>query len=120
MQDVIQFNGKEVKMTFGLLNILCRMVGDVDVAALMTIDGDLREQMIIQTLSPRDAKGIIISQVSVFEIEASTDEFVILLDWIQEHVLSFFVQTGTKTAQVVADLQKKVVALQALLPGGAS
>lgn len=120
MQDTIQFAGKEVKMTFGLLNILCRQVGDVDVAALMTLDGDLREQIIIQTLSPRDPKGVMLEEISIFEINASTEEFVALLDWIQEHVLSFFVQTGTKTAQVVKDLTAKVAVLQALLPGGES
>lgn len=120
MQDTMQFSGKEVKMTFGLLNVLCRVVGEVDVAALMSLDGDVRERVLIETLSPRDKKGVITEEISIFEIGASTEEVVVLLDWVQEHVLGFFVQRGQKTAEVVSELNKKVVALAALLPGGAS
>lgn len=117
--ETIQFQGAEVKMTYGLLNTLCRVVGEVDAAMFMSIDNDIRERVLVELLSSRDAKGKITDEISIFDITANPDDVAALLDWAQELVIDFFVQRTEKMTSLVLPLTKKVAALKASLSGGA-
>lgn len=110
----------EIKMTYGLLNTLCRTVGELDGAALMALDNDIREQMIIEILSPRDTRGQITEPISTFNLTNSVDEIAGLLAWAQEHVFDFFVRSATKSRQLSEQHRKSLEALQPSSAGGAA
>lgn len=114
-EKTVTVNGKEVtvKMTFGLLNEMCRVCGEIDGAALLLMDNDLRELALITLLSERDAKGKIKKQIDVNEIDMDMDEAVDLLDWAGGHVADFFLKAAERTKGRFEPLQKRV---QALMP----
>lgn len=101
---------KEVFMSYGLLNSLCRAVGDLEGAALLALDNDLRAQMLVELLSDRDEKGNVIGDgVRPYHIPYSVDSLGDLLTWAQEHIFNFFVKAAAQT-KVTADQHKKVLA----------
>jgi hypothetical protein len=122
MSDVMTYDGRQIKMTYGLLNRLCRVVGEVDGAAVMTMDNDIRERVLIEILSPRDPQGNIPDggEFNIFSITASTEEVSEVLDWAQEQVIDFFVKRAIKTASVTKLLSQTVNDLRATSTGGAS
>jgi hypothetical protein len=100
---------KEVFMSYGLLDRLCRVAGDLEGGALMAIDNDVRAQMLIELLSERDEKGEILNGgVSPFQIPFTIPQLADLLSWAQEHVFDFFVKAAQTTRQKV-DLHKAVI-----------
>jgi hypothetical protein len=111
----IKVNGKEqdVKMTFGLLNILCRKVGDIDGAATVMMDQELREGVLVELLSTRDRSGKITEQIDLNTLEIETEAVVELLDWTQEHVLDFFLK-ALERAKALQD--RNLTRIKALMP----
>ena len=114
----IKVNGKEqdVKMTFGLLNNLCRKVGDIDGAATIMMDQVLREGVLVELLSPRDRTGKITEEIDLNTLEIDMDAVVELLDWAQEHVLDFFLK-GLERAKALQD--RNLTRIRALMPSSA-
>ena len=111
----IKIDGKErdVKMTFGLLNALCRAVGDIDGATQMTMDQNLRDAVLVELLSERDKAGKITSNINLAEMEVSIDDVVDLLDWAGNHVLDFFLK-GLERAKSLQD--RNLLRIKALMP----
>ena len=99
----ITVNGDEheIKMTFGLLNNLCRKVGDIEAAAVIALDTNLRDAILIELLSKRDSKGKILEPIDLDSLEADPDSIIDLIDWAGTHVLDFFLKglEGTKKLQ---------------------
>jgi len=116
----ITIGGKpvEIKMTFGLLNELARRVGDIDDVAQISYDPDLREAMLVSLLSGRDAKGKIVEELSVFNLDMTTDDVMELLDWAGAHVADFFLSSLTNAKTLVDSRMKKFQALMPTSPGG--
>jgi len=114
----IKVDGKErdVKMTFGLLNNLCRKVGDIDGAATIMMDLELRDGVLIEMLSDRDKNGKITAAADLSSIEVEMDDVVELLDWAQGHVLDFFLK-GLERAKALQD--KNLGRIRALMPSSA-
>ena len=114
----IKVNGKEqdVKMTFGLLNNLCRKVGDIDGAATIMMDQALREGVLIELLSIRDRSGKITEDIDLNTLEIDMDAAFELLDWAQEHVLDFFLK-GLERAKALQD--RNLTRIRALMPSSA-
>lgn len=110
---------QDVKMTYGLLNVLCRTAGELDGAALMALDNDIREQMIIEMLSPRGPTGQITEAISTFHVDSTVEEISGLLSWAQEHIFDFFVKSATKSREVSSKHQASLEALQVSSAGGA-
>ena len=111
----IKIDGKErdVKMTFGLLNALCRAVGDIDGATQMTMDQNLRDAVLVELLSERDKAGKITSNINLAEMDVSIDDVVDLLDWAGNHVLDFFLK-GLERAKSLQD--RNLLRIKALMP----
>ena len=114
----IKINGKErdVKMSFGLLNILCQKVGDLDGAATIAMDQSLREGVLIELLSDRDTRGRISEEFDLFTADMNPDDVVALLDWAGEHVLDFFLK-GLERAKKLQE--RNMPRLKALMPSQA-
>ena len=74
----ITVNGDEheIKMTFGLLNNLCRKVGDIEAAAVIALDTNLRDAILIELLSKRDSKGKILEPIDLDSLEADPDSII--------------------------------------------
>lgn len=118
----IRLNGteKQVKMTFGLLNVLCRSVGDVDNAAAVNFDPTLRQVFLVELLSDRDAKGKIRSPIDPDTLDIDVDEASELIAWAGDHVLDFFLKGLEKTKQMQDRHLNRIKALTPSQTGSAS
>ena len=100
----IKIDGKErdIKMSFGLLNTICKLVGDLDGATQLMIDQTLQQAVLVELLSDRDAKGKITGEVSLDEIDVDPSDVLDLLAWAGNHTLDFFL-TGLERAKGLQD-----------------
>lgn len=83
----------EVFMSFGLLNEVCTVIGDVENIALMQTDGTLRTAVLNSVLSQRDEVGEISEHFNIMTSNLTTDEALKLLDWVAEHAFDFFLKS---------------------------
>jgi hypothetical protein len=115
---IIKINGKEqdIKMSFGLLNNLCRLVGDIDNAASMAIDPVLRDTVLIELLSDRDARGKITERLDLDLLDADADKIGELIDWAGGHVFDFFLK-GLERTKALQD--RHLDRIKALIPSQA-
>jgi hypothetical protein len=111
----INLNGeeKDIKMSFALLNILCRSVGDIDGALLLDIDQELREAVLIELLSPRDDKGRISEPLDLMVADVTPDAVAEILSWAGDHLMDFFLAALESTK---AKQEKHKARLTALMP----
>lgn len=91
----------EVTMSFGLLSLLARGVGDAHGAMMTSVDNDLREFVVVSILAKRDKKGMILEdgEFSFFESGITADEALAIAGWAGEHLLPFFLKTMELTAK---------------------
>lgn len=108
---VVNGSEKQIKMTFGLLNILCRAVGDVDAAASVNFDPVLRQAFLVEMLSERDPKGKIKQPVDLDTLEIDIDAAGDLIAWAGDHVLDFFLKGLEKTKALQDRHQGRIKAL---------
>lgn len=118
----LQVNGKEhnIKMTFGLLNNLCRKVGDIEAAAVIALDTNLRDSILIELLSTRGADGKIISPIDLDVVEVEPDAIIDLIDWAGTHVLDFFLKGLERTKKLQEANTGRIKALIPTSIGSAS
>lgn len=104
----------EVKMTFGLLNVLCQTVGDMEGMSLLAMDNDLREAMLVQMLSTRDAKGKIPEngEFVLFNLDATPESVGDLLTWAQGHIFDFFMKAAVRAQAINVKGQAQMDALK--------
>jgi hypothetical protein len=114
----IKIDGKErdVKMTFGLLNALCRAVGDIDGATQVTMDQNLRDAILVELLSERDKTGKIKNELNLAELDVEIDDMLEMLDWAGNHIMDFFLK-GLERAKALQD--RNMGRLKALMPSPA-
>lgn len=104
---------RDIKMSFGLLNILCRRAGDLDGAAMINMDQSLREAVITELLSARDEKGKIKSEVDIMFLDVEPSAVIELLDWAGNHVMDFFLK-GLERTKALQD--RNMGRIKALMP----
>ena len=104
---------KTIKMTFGLLNAVCRTVGDIDGAAQISMDPYLRDMVLVELLSPRDATGKITEPVDIFNLDIEPDDVVKLLDWASTQALDFLLK-GLERAKALQE--RNMPRVKALMP----
>lgn len=120
MKHTIKIADKPVhlKMTFGLLNEICRIAGDGDAALLLNMDQDLRDATIKALLSERDEEGLITKDVNLFSLDATPEDIVGMLDWAGGHVLDFFLTATEKARDLGKRNEARLAVLQSTLTGG--
>lgn len=106
----LQVNGepREILMVYGLINELAHLVDSPENLAMMTVDHDLRDKMLLALLAERSDTGKVLKQSkSVYDYAVSIKEVDRLLTWAMLHVTSFFmqaVQRAHKTLETANDL----------------
>jgi hypothetical protein len=117
---VVNGSEKQVKMTFGMLNILCRAVGDVDSAASVNFDPVLRQVFLVELLSARDVKGKITEPFDLDTADMDIGQAGELIAWAGDHVLDFFLKGLEKTKALQERHQGRIKALMPTPAGSAS
>lgn len=118
MQHSITINDREITMSYGLLNELASVVPDIEQIPQMSIDNDLRNQILIQILSERDEKGRITEQPNLFTMNLTTEQVLDLLDWAGAHLMDFFLTSYERVQKIGAQSQERLTALTSTLAGG--
>lgn len=93
---------RTIKMSFGLLNRICRLVGDVEGSIQLLIDPVLQEAVILEILAERNEEGQIIRKHDVDDYNLSKKDVMVLLEWVAEHLLDFFL-SALKIAKSLQD-----------------
>lgn len=109
---------REIKMSYGLLDELARVIGDVDSIGGFSLVPEMREAVLNAVLAKRDHKGKIVSPVNFFEIDLDTETANAILDWVAGHVLDFFLKRLTTAKTQVEARQKDISALMPTSAGG--
>lgn len=81
---------RELKMTYGLVNELARVIGDIDAIPMIGIEADLRDEVMKVLLAKRDSRGNVKETPDLFNLDIEIDQVQELLSWVGEHVLDFF------------------------------
>jgi len=103
---------KKVTMFYGLLDLICKICGDMEGVFFLGVDHSLREEALIALLSERDQTGKITTQFNAFSSEASPDDINALLAWAGDHALDFFVKSAEKAKASGSRVEPRLTALQ--------
>jgi hypothetical protein len=95
----------EVVMTFGLLNLLSGLVRDVSSVPFIMMDPELRHQLMIALLSPRDAQGKIGDEYNEYLNPVSLEEAQALLVWVSEHLTDFFLKAVRQYRRILETVE---------------
>jgi len=87
-------------MTFGLLNRLARISGNVETLGLIMVDSDLQQALLSQVFSTYDEKGRQIEAADIDSIEAPMDEILHILAWVLENLTYFFLRNLQNSAKI--------------------
>ena len=98
--------GQEIKMTYGLLNRVAKVVKHVENTGLLLVDMTMQEMALCTILSVYDAKGKLVEEATVEAIMTTPDETHSLLAWLTEHLTHFFLKNLLSGEAVVGLFQK--------------
>ena len=94
----------EIKMTFGLLNALVKIVGDVNRIGIIDIYPEMADEVLAEVLTPRTSTGKKADPTFALpDLPASEAEKI--FDWVKESLFDFFLRRLQNTAALMA--QKK-------------
>lgn len=111
----IQKDGKphSVFMSFGLLNQLTRLLGDIDQLPMLAVDPVLQEKVLVEIFTERDARGNPTKVPNLYEINVSLGDIELILDFVGDHIANFFMAAAEKAQKRVQALHEKLQASQA-------
>lgn len=112
----ITVNGteRELFMSFGLLNEICRGVGDFQAAVQIPVDSQLRDYVLLAVLSDRKEDGEVEKAVNLRTLDIGVDEAEDLLAWVTEHATDFFLRTMERVVKQQKSNEARMRALAAL------
>jgi hypothetical protein len=93
-------NGRELKMTFGMLNRLARIAGNVETLGMVMIDSDLQQALLSQLFATYDEKGKQLEVADIDNINCSMEELLQLLAWVLESLTYFFLKNLQNSAKI--------------------
>lgn len=111
-------NELELKMSYGFLNRIAKVVGNVENVGLILVDLNVQEAVLITALSEYDAKGKLVKQADPEEVMLLPEEILSLLAWITEHLTHFFLKNLLAGEKVVGQFQKMAALNLGLLTTG--
>lgn len=111
----LKVNGKsaKVKMTMGLLHEICAVIGHVELLAEASYNPEIRHDLLVSLLSPRDEDGEITEEIKVKTLDANPEEILALLAWAVEHAADFLLQTLQGSKKM---LEQRKETLTGLMP----
>jgi hypothetical protein len=108
---------KTVLMSYGLLNELTRLVGEIDNIPEISLDPVMSESVLISVLSTRDAKGKIEEPFNMFASNISTETASELLNFVGAHLTDFFLTSLEKTKVILDGQAGRLKVLMPTSPG---
>lgn len=111
---VITLDNKELEifMSFGLLDELCRIVGEIDSVPFIGVSHEMRRQVLAAVFAERTKSGKIIKSVDWEDLELDPDTVIRLLAWVAEHVLNFFMLQLNTLKELTSKNEDQLKALQ--------
>lgn len=97
---------REIFMSYGLLKALTASVETVDQVPNLFNDPTKLDKFLSQIVADRDLKGDVVVDGSEYTGGLSLDDTEALLEWGQEHVLSFFVRRILKANSQVKEMNE--------------
>jgi hypothetical protein len=112
-------NGKERElfMSFGLLNSLTRIVDDPSRVPAIRTDHELRDTVLAAALAERKPSGKIQKEIDLDDADITIEDVERTLDWVMEHVMSFFVRALKKVVAVTEANKADMEALASSVNG---
>jgi hypothetical protein len=109
----IKIDGKmqTIKMTMGLLHEVCATIGHVQLLPEAIYNPEIRQDLLVALLSPRDEDGEITSEIKVKTLNAEPSEVLNLLQWAVEHGADFLLNALRLTQQVLEARKDQMVKL---------
>lgn len=121
MEDTHRFAGQDVLMSFGLLNDLTQIFGEPGRVALIDLDPELQDQVLVACLSKRNGRGRIVDEYNLDKMpDFQPQEAEAFFDWIKEHTVDFFIRRLTKSASLFEARKADLTALERYSTGSAS
>lgn len=109
----LEVNGKarEVFMSMGLLNELCKLIGDVENIGNVVVDDALREGVMVSLLAERSKSGKISQKFDIDELDVDPDQVIALVGWATEWVVDFFMKSAEAAKRVMVKNQERLNSL---------
>lgn len=111
---------RTIKMSFGLLNRICQIVGDAEGVILISTDPVLQNRILLELLAERDEDGLITRAPDVDKYELERDDVLLILKWACDHSLDFFLGALEMGQNLQKTHQDRISALQAGSTGSPS
>lgn len=102
-------------MSYGLLNVLVRIVGDINRIAAVDLDPDVSAEVLEEVLATRNANGQKAEGQETPDLPA--DQAELIFDFVKESVLSFFVRRLSKTADLINGRKDELTAISSFMTG---
>ena len=118
----VTIDGKEeeVFMSFALLNMIARHVGDPENIPLIQLNADLRELVMKELLAVRTPTGKIVQSREIEDVDISIEDAEKLLEFASEHVTDFTIRALEKAGARSKETKEKVAALKLTSSGSPS
>lgn len=115
----LDVNGKsrEVFMSMGLLNELCKNIGDVENIGNVVVDDGLREKVIVALLAERSKSGKVVQKFEIDDLDLDPDEVIALVAWATEWVVDFFMKSAEAAKRVMVKNQERLTSLMSSSAG---
>lgn len=109
----LEINGKsrDLFMSFGLLNELATMFGDVDRLTELPTNHELRTEMLKAILAERTKSGKITQAVDLDDIDIDPQDVPKILAWAADWVVDFFIRSGEAVKSVFVKNTDRVKSL---------
>jgi hypothetical protein len=102
LEDTFHFAGKDVLMSFGLLNDLTQLFGDPGRVAVLDFDPEMQDRALVLCLSERSARGRILKEYDLDNMpEFKPADAEAFFDWVKEHAVDFFIRRLKKSASLI-------------------
>ncbi len=90
---------KEVFMSFALLNTITGYFRTAEELEQILLNPDVRASVITELLSERNETGRITKNFDINTMKADPDQILDLLEWVSEHVETFFMKALQRAKQ---------------------
>lgn len=101
-------NGHELKMTYGLHNRLANLIQNATNVSLVLTDIQVQEAVVVNLFNKYDAKGQVLEEANLEELNFTPVEIQELLVWVAEHLTNFFLGNLQSMTRIVEVYQNEV------------
>lgn len=101
-------NGHELKMTYGLHNRLANLIQNATNVSLVLTDIQVQEAIVVNLFNKYDAKGQVLEEANLEELDFTPVEIQELLVWVAEHLTNFFLGNLQSMTRIVEVYQNEV------------